>query len=173
MRNKVGRPSSSVADKRLRRVAHNRFSNLLHKRIGKKQGMANFLGKQQWAIFVRAARCFGSHKFKAAFRNENMWCRGPLDSDEACRSRRVVRAMSRLECDHVYDVNHICTTWKAMLLTVQSQHSAHVSWNHGLDQTKLLALLFDSAHFVIFRCSDCHPRRPHYQYRLAMQDLSH
>ena len=85
----------------LKRKAHKRFSKLLHTRIGKAQGMRSWLGVVEWGRFVCEALRVGKPMFVGAFTESNMFCRGPLGSNQPCTNPCI-------DDPSIIDVDHRC-----------------------------------------------------------------
>ena len=127
---------------------------------------------EHWAAFAHDAAATGKPMYSRGFKVGNVWCRGPLDGG-GCphgHGRDVAAdqalALEQIECDHVHDVADICHAWRSSL----PQFPA--SWCDGVDKVKLFRLLFAVGPKVVFRCSKCHSRAPHYQRRLAPRSLT-
>ena len=97
------------AERLLRKVAHKRFSKLLHFRVARR--MKPVLGEPKWAEFVRDALQFGKPLYMSAFKPGNVWCRGPVDGDTCMGSATPdgSGAYGRIHGDHTTDLNNICT----------------------------------------------------------------
>ena len=127
---------------------------------------------EHWAAFVHAAAAIGKPMYSKGFKVGNVWRRGPLDEGRCSRGhgRDVVAdqvlALEQIECDHVHDVADICHAWRSCL------PPSPASWHDGVDKVKLFRLLFAVGPKVVFRCSKCHSRAPHYQCRLGPGSLT-
>ena len=65
--------------RKFRRAAHSRFCNLLHKRIGKDQGMKRALGEKHWELFANLALKQCKPWFIKAFTKGRVLCNGLID----------------------------------------------------------------------------------------------
>lgn len=96
----MGRPKQIICavDAKYRTVCHERFSKLLHDRVGRIQGVKKALGKY-WPLFVRLAKAYGKPRYIRAFTTHNVYCRGPLDGNGVCTGPEV-QSLGDIETDH-------------------------------------------------------------------------
>lgn len=158
-------PRYTDVQRKLRRTAHSRFCNLLNKRIGKDQEMKRALGKKDWKIFANLARQQCKPWFMKAFTEGSVLCNGLIDGGR-CEYQNDGSSggvpLHIIHCDHTTDLNNICSnsSWKqARLKQIHPKR-----WDAGVVGSKLLKMLFGiGTSAVVFRCSGCHSKKPHYE----------
>lgn len=102
----------SVANQKKRRVAHSRFSNLLHQRIGKDQDMKRILGEEHWQTFTKIALKQCKPWFMKAFIQGEVVCNGQIDG-KRCEYQNEGSSglpLHAIHCDHTTDLNNICSS---------------------------------------------------------------
>lgn len=155
-------PIYTDVHRKFRRAAHSRFCNLLHKRIGKDQGMKGALGEKDWKIFANLARKQCKPWFINAFTKGNVRCNGLIEGGR-CEYQNDgssgVVPLHFIHCDHTTDLNNICSSWKQ----ARSKQIHPERWDAGIVGIKLLKMLFAlGTSAVVFRCYRCHSKKPHY-----------
>jgi hypothetical protein len=148
--------------RKFRRAAHSRFCNLLHKRIGKDQGMKRALGEKHWELFANLALKQCKPWFIKAFTKGRVLCNGLIDGGR-CEYQNDGSSgdvpLHSIHCDHTTDLNNICSSWKQARLNQMFPKR----WDAGIVGTKLLKMLFAiGTSAVVFRCHRCHSKKPHY-----------